>query len=337
MRKRNYRDEKESKAQADIRRAKDNEAKKNKLKSETLEQKNARKTTRNEKLKEKRRAKKLALAEFQRIQTVPRTLTSQPQVSDRLSQKGGIPRCNDGNASSGSDLNDSISEYEKIRLRNIEERNALFKSLFHFENPPGPSHSHYTTTTAKKKVTEPDSATSDEEFEVNFGTIPKRKLPKRSCTIQKLSQQKCPNLSNEDEDSNDDSDASLDGCINTLVEMATALENVDNHFTTDNFANELNSILNRPVFKPLQNCYLIKKEDVMFDNLASLTDDFDMPPLSYPAHLEYLYDELSEYYQKHKKSVLGRKTKDAKRKAEERKVESGYAYDLRMAENSERY
>ena len=77
MRKRNYRDEKESKAQADIRRAKDNEAKKNKLKSETLEQKNARKTARNEKLKEKRRAKKLALAEFQSIQTVPRTLTSQ--------------------------------------------------------------------------------------------------------------------------------------------------------------------------------------------------------------------------------------------------------------------
>ena len=321
MRKRNYRDEKESKAQADIRRAKDNEAKKNKLKSETLEQKNARKTTRNEKLKEKRRAKKLALAEFQRIQTVPRTLTSQPQVSNSH---------NDGNSSSGSGLNDSISEYEKIRLRNIEERNALFKSLFHFENPPGPSHSHYTTTTAKKKVTEPDSATSDEEFEVNFGTIPKRKLPKRSCTIQKLSQQKCPNLSNEDEDSNDDSDASLDGCSNTL-------ENIENCFTTDDFANKLNSILNRPVFTPLQNCYLIKKEDVMFDNLASFTDDFDVPPLSYPAHLEYLYDELSEYYRKHKKSVLGRKTKDAKRKAEERKVESGYAYDLRMAENSERY
>ena len=144
MRKRNYRDEKESKAQADIRRAKDNEAKKNKLKSETLEQKNARKTTRNEKLKEKRRAKKLALAEFQRIQTVPRTLTSQPQVSKGLS-KGGLPRRNDGNSSSGSGLNDSISEYEKIRLRNIEERNKLFNSIFHFENPSGPSHSHPTT------------------------------------------------------------------------------------------------------------------------------------------------------------------------------------------------
>ena len=113
-------------------------------------------------------------------------------------------------------------------------------------------------------------------------------------------------------------------------------ENMENGFENLSFAEKLISILTRPVYKPLQNCYFIQKESVTFDNLASLCDDFDMPPLSYPAHLEFLYEELSEYYQKHKKSVLGRKTKDAKRKAEERRTESGYDYDLRMAENSER-
>ena len=179
-------------------------------------------------MKAKRAAKKAAklantqnsgLAEFQRIQTAPPALASKnqnlsfgSQVSIDLS-KGELPRRNDGTSSSGSGLNETISEYEKLRLRNIEERNELFKSLF------GPSHSHPTTSTAKKNV-ESDDVTSDEDFEVNIGTIPKRKLPTRNCTIQKLSQQKCPNVSDENDGSNDDSYASLDAFSDTLVENA---------------------------------------------------------------------------------------------------------------------
>ena len=151
------------------------------------------------------------LAEFQRIQTPPPALSYGPQVSMGLS-KGKLPRRND----------ETISEYEKIRLRNIEERNELFKSIF------GTSHSHSTTSIAKKNVTEADNVTNDEDFEVNIGTIPKRKLPKRklpkrNCTIQKLSQHNCPNVSNEDDDCSNDSDASLDAFIDTLVENATEI------------------------------------------------------------------------------------------------------------------
>ena len=312
--------------------------------NETKEEADAKKARESAQRKARRHAAKAAklaatnpqpsegLSEFQRIQTVPKG----------LSHKGGLPRRHDVTPSSELD---SMSEYEKIRQRNIEERNELFKSIFPF----GPSHSHSTTSTAKKSVIESENTTSDDDFEVNVGTIQKRKLPKRICTIQRLSQQNCPKVSIEDEDNINDSDASLDALIDTLVEDAETsltqnyhddsnnkLENVENRFKTDDFANKLNSILTRPVYKPLQDCFFIQRENVIFDNLASLCDDFGMPPLSYPAHLEFLYDELSEYYQKHKKSVLGRKTKDAKRKANERKTESGLAYDQRMAENSER-
>ena len=79
--------------------------------SRTAEQKDAKKIQNRDRMRVKRAADKAAelanntenpgVAEFQRIQTVPRSLTFGPQVF-----KGGLPRRNDGTPSSGSGLNE---------------------------------------------------------------------------------------------------------------------------------------------------------------------------------------------------------------------------------------
>ena len=133
----------ETEEENQLRLAKNRKYKENRNKYETDEQKKdrnvleaAQRKARRHAAKEK--AAKLAevqsqvSAEFQRIQTPPRTIRSKNQnfseVSKNLSQKVGLPCRNDGKPSSGSDLNaDSMSDYEKLRLRNIEERNQNSK------------------------------------------------------------------------------------------------------------------------------------------------------------------------------------------------------------------
>ena len=226
-------------------------------------------------------------------------------------------------SSNDEDDTEEMSEYEKLRLKNIQERNEKFKNQFGIPDPNLFDSKHAKFKSCKDRIPT-KKATSEENYERVFQSTT-RTIPKRKCNSKTYNFDLSDENSEEEYITQDYRD-----------DLNKKSENMENGFENLSFAEKLISILTRPVYKPLQNCYFIQKESVTFDNLASLCDDFDMPPLSYPAHLEFLYDELSEYYQKHKKSVLGRKTKDAKRKAEERRTESGYDYDLRMAENSER-
>ena len=174
------------------------------------------------------------VAEFQRIQTVPKGLASKnpnlsfrPQVSN--GHVGGLPCRNDGSA-----LNeDSMSEYERIRHQNIEERKKKFQELFGtnypFEGGPcGPS-------TQSQKRSQPISNNSSESSseEINPTSIePTRKQPKRQC--KSFFNELCESYS---------SDSSFDAYVDDLVEASAAELEVDPHMIVTPIVNNIiNSI-----------------------------------------------------------------------------------------------
>ena len=184
--------------------------------SRTAEQKDAKKIENRDRMRAKRAADKAAklanntenpgVAEFQRIQTVPRSLSFGPQVSKSLSQQGGLPRRNDGTPSSGSD---SMSEYEKLRLRNIEERKQKFQELFGTSDPfrAGPSTQNHKRSLYKLNT---DSETSNDEIAPTVE--PTRRQPKRQC--KSFANKECESF-----------DSSFEAYVDNLVEAsATELE-----------------------------------------------------------------------------------------------------------------
>ena len=186
--------------------------------SRTAEQKDAKKIENRDRMRAKRAADKAAklanntenpgVAEFQRIQTVPRSLSFGPQVSKSLSQQGGLPRRNDGTPSSGSD---SMSEYEKLRLRNIEERKQKFQEQFGTSDPfrAGPSTQNHKRSLSKLNT---DSETSNDEIAPTVE--PTRRQPKRQC--KSFANKEC-----------ESSDSSFEAYVDDLVEASTAELEVD--------------------------------------------------------------------------------------------------------------
>ena len=221
IRKREYRANKESKEIADNRRAKDNEATKKKNDLQTNVQKKARNEANKLNMRANRDAKKLtnpqneAPEEFQRIQTPPRALLLEKQnssVSKGLFHEGGLPRRHDGTLpSEPSGLNDnSLSEYEKIRLQNIEESKKKFQELFGTKPfGGGPSVQNQKRSLFKSAT---DSETSDEEIVPTEKPI--RKQPKRQCK----------SFVNEVSES---SDSSFEAFVDDLVEASAAELEID--------------------------------------------------------------------------------------------------------------
>ena len=227
IRKREYRANKEPKEIADKRRAKDNEAKKKKNDMKTDVQKKAMNEANKLNMRAKRDSKKLtntqneALEEFQRIQTPPRALTIENQ---NLS----VGRRHDGTLSSGSSgLNDnSLSEYEKIRLQNIEESKKKFQELFGTKPFGGGPSVQKQKRSLFKSAT--DSETSDEEIVPTENPI--RKQPKRQCK----------SFVNEVSES---SDSSFEAFVDDLVEASAAELEVDPHMIVTPIVNNIiNSI-----------------------------------------------------------------------------------------------
>ena len=212
IRKREYRANKEPKEIADKRRAKDNKAKKKKNDMKTDVQKKAMNEANKLNMRAKRDSKKLTntqneapLEEFQRIQTPPRALIIENQ---NLS----VGRRHDGTLSSGSSgLNDnSLSEYEKIRLQNIEESKKKFQELFGTKPFGGGPSVQKQKRSLFKSAT--DSETSDEEIVPTEKPI--RKQPKRQCK----------SFVNEVSES---SDSSFEAFVDDLVEASAAELEID--------------------------------------------------------------------------------------------------------------
>ena len=166
-------------------------------------------------MRENRRAEKMAKAqvEFQSIQIRPKALGSKnlksscgSEVSKGLSHKGGLPCRNDGNSSLGSDLNEDMSDYEKLRLQNIEENKRKFQELF---GTSGPSLQNQKRSLSKSAT---NSETSDEEIAPT--EKPVRRQPKRQCK----------SFVNEVHES---FDSSFEAYVDDLVEASAAELEVD--------------------------------------------------------------------------------------------------------------
>ena len=195
IRKREYRANKESKEQADRRRAKDNAATKERNDKQSYDQKKARNEANKLNMRANRDAKKLVLAEFQTIQTAPRALKTRNYNLSR------------GHPSHESSDDDSPSEYEKLRLRNIQENKQKFRELFGISGP-------FPTQNQKRSlsVSNPNSESSDEE--ITPTVKPSRRQPKRQCKT----------FSN---DVLESSDSSFEAYVDDLVEASTAEMEVD--------------------------------------------------------------------------------------------------------------
>ena len=121
-------------------------------------------------------------AEFQRIQTRPRSLIIRPTVTTRLSIEGGLPRSNDRNPSSSSGLNDSISEYEKLRDRNILERQQKFMSHFGYTDPLSEKATVSNKQKNKMRKFTSQINNTDPDFVANVEPTTSRTVPRRNCT-----------------------------------------------------------------------------------------------------------------------------------------------------------
>ena len=188
----------ETEEESQIRLAKNRKYKEDRNQKETVEQKKERNIREAAQRKARRHAAKLAktqnpvLAEFQKIQTVPRSLSIRPQGSKSLSQEGSL--------SSESDNAESMSEYERLRLQNIEERNQKFQERFGNSDPfKGPSVQNKKRSLSKSAF---NSETSDEEI----AQTPTRRQPKRQCKT----------LTNE----SSVSDSSFEAYVDDLVESS---------------------------------------------------------------------------------------------------------------------
>ena len=169
----------ETEEENQLRLAKNRKYKEDRDKNETDEQKKERNARESAQRKARRHAAKLANSEFQRVQTVPRAL----EVSKSLSQKDGLPRRHDGTPSPGSGLPDedsSMSDYEKLRLQNIQEIQQKFQKQFGTIDPlgPGPSLSR------KRNMPQVSPESSDDDFISNAKPVSRRQMPKRSCTAK---------------------------------------------------------------------------------------------------------------------------------------------------------
>ena len=231
IRKREYRANKESKEQAERRRAKDNEATKKKNDMKTAAEIKAMNEANKLRMRANRDAKKLtnpqneAPEEFLRIQTPPRALILENQ---NLSHEGRLPRRHDETLSIGSGENeDAISDYEKLRLKNIEENKKKFLELFGTSHPheSGPSVQNQKRSFSKSTS---NSESSDEEIAPKEKPI--RRQPKRQC--KSLVNEVC-----------ESSDSSFEAYVDDLVEASAAELEVDPHMIVTPIVNSIiNSI-----------------------------------------------------------------------------------------------
>ena len=230
IRKREYRANKESKEIADNRRAKDNEATKKKNDLQTNVQKKARNEANKLNMRANRDAKKLtnpqneAPEEFQRIQTPPRALTLKNQnssVSKTLSHYE-MP-------SGNSIVEDELSEYEKIRLSNIQEKNQKFQELF-----------GHTAKVQKRSL--PKSGTNSESSDEDIlgATLePTRRQPKRHCNSQPTENVDCTS-----------SDSSFEAHIDDLVDTAIVEIEDANVVVNDAISHLISSVFVSEVKRP---------------------------------------------------------------------------------------
>ena len=190
IRKREYRANKESKEQAERRRAKDNEATKKKNDMKTAAEIKAMNEANKLRMRANRDAKKLtnpqneAPEEFLRIQTPPRSLTLENRnlsVSKNLTHEGRLPCRHDRTLSSGLGLNeDSMSEYEKLRLQNIQENKQKFQELFGIS---GPFEGRSRTQNQKRSQPVSNSNSESSGEEINQTMEPTRKQPKDNANL----------------------------------------------------------------------------------------------------------------------------------------------------------
>ena len=119
VRKREYRANRESKEQADKRRAKDNEATKKKNDMKTAAE-----------IKAMNEANKLRM----RIARETEVVANSSNSSNMTPLEVEVPS-DSSNVNAAKTNPDEPSEYEKIRLSNIQERNQKFKEIFGFTHP----------------------------------------------------------------------------------------------------------------------------------------------------------------------------------------------------------
>ena len=199
--------------------------------------------------------------------------------------------------------NEDLSEYERLRLMNIQERKNKFKKQFGIDDPLAPKINSKKIANSTKTQNEE----SDEEYVANVGPSTSRGTSRRKSIAKPI------NIEN----------------------LSAPIQDANETFKTEEFAEKLiNRVFNR--FKLQFYGSVVNLEHGVFAwQFVSLGEDIQHC-LSKPAALNFLNGCLDEHNQKHRKSVLGRKTKDAKRKADERKVESEVAYKERIASNKER-
>ena len=188
----------ESKDKTNDRNARNAERMKISRKSGTDQEKAAKRAANAKRMREKRAAEKLAKTQNQQfsvkstIQTLPRS----------LSQKGGFPRrVSDSNE-------DSMSEYKKWRLQNIQKRQQKMEEQFGLDDSNSAKKGKQARSKPKvKKMVSPtdtDSSTS-------------KNSPKRSCSLK---------ICKLNDNSESDTDTSLDEHINDLLESAVVNDEI---------------------------------------------------------------------------------------------------------------
>ena len=195
----------ESKDKTNDRNARNAERMKNARKSGTDQEKAAKRAANAKRMRDKRAADKLAKTQNQQfsvkstIQTLPRS----------LSHKRGFSRRNDETWSSGSDTNeDSISEYKKWRLQNIQESQQKFEEQFGLDDP-------YRAKTRKSARSKPK--VKKMVVPANTDSSTSKNSPKRSCPLK---------ICKLNDNSESDTDTSLDEHINDLLESAVVNDEI---------------------------------------------------------------------------------------------------------------
>ena len=173
------------------------------------------------------------LEKFQKLQTPPKG----------LSHKGRLPHRNDRTLTSGSGLIvDTMSDYEKLREKNILERQQKFKERFGtLDRYGGPSHSR------KQSMPQVSSKSQNDDFSSKSKPGSSRQMPKRNCNLQKT----CPQL----DSSKEGSDTSFDGYVEDLVESAVANFELNQREDTKSLIVPIVESLIASVIKPMSGVY----------------------------------------------------------------------------------
>ena len=155
---------KQTDEEAAKRKAKDNEATKKALDSETDERREQRlannreykdkiKATETKEEADAKKAKESAQRKARRHAAKAAKMATQTQVQDEFQRIQTPPKAllvsKGGNPSLGSDLDEDLSDYEKLRMKNIQERKQKFQDRFGTNDPLGgePSAQNPKSTT----------------------------------------------------------------------------------------------------------------------------------------------------------------------------------------------